>query len=154
MPDSPAPGTTPGLRIARVFDAPRERLWREWTRPEAFADWFGGPQGEIPLASVSMDVREGGAWKATMHFGGREIHWHGRYVEVAEPERLVLTVSDQPGDDPDEIVTVELTDVGDGRTEMILTQGGGGLTAEEYERAKHGWGGFLDRMSERLADGA
>jgi uncharacterized protein YndB with AHSA1/START domain len=49
----------PGLSITRVFDAPRERVWREWTTPERFADWFGG-EAEVPPDSVSMDVRKGG----------------------------------------------------------------------------------------------
>jgi uncharacterized protein YndB with AHSA1/START domain len=29
-----------GIEITRVFDAPRERVWKEWTEPERFADWF------------------------------------------------------------------------------------------------------------------
>ena len=85
----------PGISITRIFDAPRERIWSEWTDPEAFADWYGGAQAEVPVSSVSMDVREGGAWKATMFAGPerRRINWHGSYREVVEPERLVLTVS-------------------------------------------------------------
>ena len=43
----------------RVFDAPRERVWREWTEPDAFADWFGGVAIEVPLSTVSMDLRAG-----------------------------------------------------------------------------------------------
>ena len=46
-----------------------------------------------------------------------------------------------------------LTDLGDGRTEMQMTQTGGGLPPEGYERAKEGWGGFFDRMAERLEAG-
>jgi len=59
----PSPGVTAGeegIAITRVFDAPRERVWREWTEPERFADWYGGADAEVPLSSVSMDVREGG----------------------------------------------------------------------------------------------
>jgi uncharacterized protein YndB with AHSA1/START domain len=91
----------PGISVTRVFDAPRERVWREWTEPERFADWFGGPDAEVPLSSVSMDVRKGGSWRATMFAGPgrRQIQWRGEYREVAEPERLVFTLSDQPGDD-------------------------------------------------------
>ena len=48
-----------GVRITRVFDAPRERVWSEWTEPASFADWFGGRECEVPLTSVSMDVRPG-----------------------------------------------------------------------------------------------
>ena len=90
-----------GITITRVFDAPRERVWREWTEPERFADWFGGAESEVPVSTVSMDVRPGGAWRATMFAGPgrREIQWKGEYREVVEPERLVFTISDQPGDD-------------------------------------------------------
>jgi uncharacterized protein YndB with AHSA1/START domain len=48
--------------------------------------------------------------------------WEGVYREVVEPERLVLTFSDQPGEEAHELVTVVLTDLGDGRTEMRLEQ--------------------------------
>jgi uncharacterized protein YndB with AHSA1/START domain len=141
-----------GITITRVFDAPRERVWEEWTEPERFADWFGGPESEVPLTSVSMDVRPGGAWRLTMFAapGRREIQWKGEYREVVEPERLVFTVSDQPGDDAYELVTVVLTDLGDGRTEMLFRQRGQ-LAPETYERAGEGWSGFFDRMAERLA---
>jgi uncharacterized protein YndB with AHSA1/START domain len=143
-----------GITITRVFDAPRERVWEEWTEPERFADWFGGPDSEVPLTSVSMDVRPGGAWRLTMFAapGRREIRWKGEYREVVEPERLVFTVSDQPGDDAYELVTVMLTDLGDGRTEMLFQQRGQ-LPPEVYERAGEGWSVFFDRLAERLAGG-
>jgi uncharacterized protein YndB with AHSA1/START domain len=143
----------PGITITRVFEAPRERVWEEWTNPEGFADWFGGPEAEVPLSTVSMDVRPGGAWRATMFAGPnrREIQWTGEYREVVEPERLVLTFSDQPGEDEYELVTIVLTDLGDGRTEMHFQQHGR-MSAEQYGRAEQGWSTFLDRMAERLAD--
>jgi uncharacterized protein YndB with AHSA1/START domain len=140
-----------GIRITRVFDAPRERLWREWTQPESFADWYGGPECDVPLSSVSMDVRPGGEWRLTMFAppGRRRIDWSGEYREVDPPERLVFTVTDQPGDDAFELVSVVLTDLGDGRTEMLFEQRGS-MSPEQYERATDGWGKFFDRMQERL----
>jgi uncharacterized protein YndB with AHSA1/START domain len=142
-----------GITITRVFDAPRERVWREWTEPERFADWFGGAESEVPLSTVSMDVRPGGWWRLTMYAepGRREIRWKGEYREVVEPERLVFTVSDQPGDDAYELVTVVLTDLGDGRTEMHFEQRGS-LPPEVYEAAAEGWSGFFDRVDARLAE--
>jgi uncharacterized protein YndB with AHSA1/START domain len=141
-----------GITITRVFEAPRERVWKEWTQPEPFADWFGGPEAEVPLETVSMDVRPGGSWRATMYAGPErhEIQWKGEYREVVEPERLVLTFSDQPGEDVYELVIVVLTDLGDGRTEMLFQQFGR-MTPEQYERAGEGWGSFFDRIAERLA---
>ncbi len=152
MADAPAPGY--GLLITRVFDAPRERVWLEWTTAEAFADWYGGPAAEVPVESVSMDLRPGGGWSATMFAGPDrlEIQWEGEYVEVVEPERLAFTVTDVPGEPERDLVTVDLTDLGDGRTEMRMTQTGGSMPAAGYERAKEGWGGFFDRMAERLAE--
>jgi uncharacterized protein YndB with AHSA1/START domain len=143
----------PGITMTRVFDAPRERVWLEWTEPEAFADWFGGTESDVPLDTVAMDVRPGGEWRLTMYFGAerREIRWRGDYREVVAPERLVFTVTDQPDSDAYELVTVVLVDLGDGRTEMQFEQRGGGLTPEEYERAGQGWGAFFDRVDARLA---
>jgi uncharacterized protein YndB with AHSA1/START domain len=145
---------SPGISIVRTFDAPRERVWKEWTEPEPFADWFGGTESEVPLSSVSMDVAPGGLWRLTMYAGPerREIRWKGEYREVVEPERLVFTVSDQPEGDAYELVTVVLADLGDGRTEMRFEQRGS-LPPEMYERAGQGWSIFFDRIAERLAGG-
>ncbi len=141
-----------GVTITRIFDAPRERVWREWTEPEAFADWYGGADADVPLEGVSMDVRPGGALRATMYFGPerREIRWSGEFHVVEAPERLVFTITDRPEMDRFELVTVELTDLGDGRTEMRFEQRGW-MQPEDYERTGAGWGVFFDRMSERLA---
>ena len=148
-PNHPLPGGK-GIRLTRVFDAPRELVFRAWTEPARFAQWFGGHAATIPLASVAMDVRPGGAWRALMIVGPerREIAWRGIYREVVPPERLVFTVSDQPGDEAD-VVTVVLNDLG-GQTEMVFRQDGGHLTDEQYARAGAGWGTFFDVLAEGL----
>jgi len=140
----------PGITIVRVFDASRERVWREWTEPSAFADWFGGGDCEIPLSTVLMDVRAGGSWRATMFCdgGNRRIDWSGDYLEVVEPERIVFTFSADPGVS-NEVVTVVLHDLGDGHTEMRFEQRGS-QSAEDYERTGAGWGKFLDQLASRL----
>jgi uncharacterized protein YndB with AHSA1/START domain len=150
----PEPGDTAGergLELTRIFQASRERLWREWTEPERFADWFGGREAHVPVDSVSMDVRPGGRWQATMHHDGAESRWEGIYREVVEPARLVLTFSDQPSDEAHEVVTVVFTDLGDGRTEMRLEQRGT-HSRDLYERTLEGWSSFIDRLAERLYD--
>ena len=63
----------------------------------------------------------------------------------------MFTLSDQPGDDVYELATVVLTDLGDGRTEMLFEQRGQ-LSAEQYRHAREGWASFFDRIAERLAD--
>jgi uncharacterized protein YndB with AHSA1/START domain len=142
---------TNAFTINRVFDAPRERVWQEWIEPERFADWFGA-DGEVPLATVSMDVREGGQWRLTMFYGPNRVesNWHGQYQEVVPPERLVLTMTDQPeGGDRYALITVVLTDLGDGRTEMHFEQRDD-QTPDAHKRARAGWGKFFDRLEGRL----
>jgi uncharacterized protein YndB with AHSA1/START domain len=84
--------------------------------------------------------------------GRRRIDWKGEYREVDPPERLVFTVSGQPGNEAFELVTVVLDDLGDERTQMRFEQRGS-LSPEQYERATEGWGTFFDRVQERLAGG-
>lgn len=141
----------PDIEMSWTFEAPREEVWREWTEPERFADWYGGPDFPIPLDTVAMDVREGGKWNLVMIAGPREIHWDGEYIEVKEPERLVFTVSDQPEEDVYDLCTVVLTDLDGDRTEMLFQQSGGHMSAEAYRRAAQGWSGFFERIAERLA---
>jgi uncharacterized protein YndB with AHSA1/START domain len=81
----------------------------------------------------------------------RVIRWAGQYREVAAPERLVFTITNQPGDDRYELVTVQLTDLEDGRTEMHFQQRGH-MRPDEYDYAKSGWGTFFARLDERLAE--
>jgi uncharacterized protein YndB with AHSA1/START domain len=148
MTDNPVPE----IRITRVFDAPRELVWRAWTEPARFADWFGGKEAEIPVSTVAMDVRPGGDWRATMVGaapGGADIPWRGTYQEVVEPERLVFTLTDRPGDEY-ELCTVLLTDDG-GRTRMSFTQEGGHIPPDFVERTIAGWQAFFDRMAELVA---
>ena len=141
-----------GIAITRVFDAPRERVWKEWTEASRFAGWFGGPGIVVPVTSVSIDLRPGGAWEATtLAFGrdGRDVRWHGRYLEIVTPERLEFTIT--TGVHPAEVATVLLSALGS-RTEMVFRQRGN-LSAAEYERVSNAWSLEFDCMTARLADG-
>ena len=113
---------TDGMTITRIFDAPRERVWQEWTEPERFADWFGGGEAEIPLSTVSMDVRPGGEFRSTMvhETDGTELPFAGSFREVVEPERLVQELRNpaDPSDTNVETFTTTLEDLGDGKTEV------------------------------------
>ncbi len=141
------------VTITRVFDAPRELVWKAWTEPEHFAHWFGTPPFTTPVATIELDVRPGGAWRATMvhEEDGTELPFRGVYREVVEPERLVLTFDDV--DDPSnprvEVLTVTFTDL-DGKTEVVAHQAGH-LPEEEYDALAEGYGGFFDRLAEHLA---
>jgi uncharacterized protein YndB with AHSA1/START domain len=139
-----------GATVTRTFAATPEQVFDAWVDPQQFATWFGGSGVNVPAESVAMDVRVGGAWKATMVIGNGvpDINWVGEYVEIDRPSRLVITLSDR---EPErEIVTVILTAV-DGGTQMVFSQTGGHLSPEEYGRVAEGWGTFFDAMADIFA---
>ncbi len=87
----PATVTTPtdrSIYIERVFNAPRERVWRAFTDPALVARWWG--RGN-ELTIERMDVERGGHWRYVEH-GPEGAHgFEGRYREVTPPERLAYT---------------------------------------------------------------
>jgi len=73
----------------RVFDAPRELVFRAWTDPKALVKWWG-PNG-FTTTSQEFDLRPGGAWRLVMHGpNGTDYPGEFRFAEIASPERLVL----------------------------------------------------------------
>lgn len=74
---------------SRVFDAPRDLVWKMWTDPEHVAQWYG-PRG-YRTTIHEMDVRPGGHWRFILHGpDGQDYQNHNVYLEVVEPERLVF----------------------------------------------------------------
>jgi uncharacterized protein YndB with AHSA1/START domain len=144
-----------GIVIVRIFDAPRELVFKAWTEPERFATWFGEHDSSIPLENMSMDARPGGAWSATMIHGPDriEIPFFGEFREVVEPEVVEMTVdvAGEPDSGKPEILRAEFRDLGNDRTEMTFTQRGGNLPADEYSRAMRGSLIFFERLAEHLS---
>ncbi|HVQ62359.1 MAG TPA: SRPBCC family protein [Burkholderiales bacterium] len=76
------------IAATRIFDAPRELVWKVWTDPGHVGNWWG-PNG-FTTTIHSMEVRPGGVWRYVMHGpDGRDYHNKVTYLEVVEPERLV-----------------------------------------------------------------
>lgn len=140
-----------GYDIERTFPAPRELVWKMWTEPQHFSYWWGGTAVDVPLESITFDVRPGGVWKARMVAEGWSIDWVGEFWEVGEPEKLVIAFTDDASNPARDTFTVVLTEQGD-TTHMLLQQRGGNLTAEQYEQAREGTATFMDAMAERLAE--
>lgn len=106
------------IRIERIFDAPRDRVWRAFTEPELVAQWWG--RGNR-LVVERLEVERGGHWRFVEH-GPEGVHgFEGRFREVVPPERLVHTFEwdGMPGYTVLETVTFE--DLGDGRTKIVNT---------------------------------
>lgn len=135
-----------GLNITRTFKTTRSQVFEAWTKPEHFSFWFGSEAVEVPLDTVKMDVQPGGSWSAVMHLpDGSTKSWLGRYLEVDEPSKLLLTLNDDPSSTTSEAVTVVLTEV-DGGTKMMMKQDGGNLSEEQYKAATVGYNKFFDSM--------
>ena len=106
------------LVMERIFDAPRELVWKVITDPDRITDWWG-PHGYTTTV-VEMDVRPGGHWRFINHTtGGEDVPFKGEYLEVVPPERLVQTfIVDVDGlREEAAITTLTLEDLG-GRTKV------------------------------------
>src|SRR5438067_4319500 len=76
------------LRITRVFEAPREVVFRWWTQAEKLAQWSGCKQATN--CEVEMDFRVGGGFTQKMQIGDKgRFTFTGTYEEIVEPERIV-----------------------------------------------------------------
>jgi uncharacterized protein YndB with AHSA1/START domain len=113
--------TTPSdreIRAERVFDAPRERVWRAFTDPAQIAQWWG--RGH-KLVVERMEVERGGHWRFVEHAPDGVHGFEGRYREVTPPERLVQTFEWDGMPGYVEVTTTTLEDLGDGRTRVVTT---------------------------------
>ncbi|MDN4639144.1 SRPBCC domain-containing protein [Agreia sp. PsM10] len=140
------------LTITRSFAAPREAVFDAWTNPEKFAVWFGTDGVDVPAETLSMDVRPGGSWKAVMKLpDDTSISWVGEYLEVDAPSHLVMTITDNPALDARGVITVDLSEVGDG-TEMIMSQESPGFDQGQLDQTAIGYNAFFDVMGTLVAE--
>jgi uncharacterized protein YndB with AHSA1/START domain len=94
--------------VTRSLKGPRDRVWQVLTQPGHFEGWLPAKPG-----TAVLDVRTGGSWQATVISSeGDEIPLTGRYDEVSEPDRLVMTV---PGD---VVTAITLTTIPDDTTQI------------------------------------
>ena len=148
------------LTITRVFDAPREAVWKAWTDPEWAMRWWGPEHFTAPVCRI--DLRVGGAYLFCMRSPEGQDFWStGIYREIVPFERLVCSDSfadekgnvvpashyGMEGDFPLELqVTVTLEDQG-GKTVMTLRHAGM-PPGEMSDSAAAGWNGSFDKLAE------
>ena len=145
------------LIIERVFDAPRELVWKAFTDPDQIAQWFGPVGYHVPRETVTIDLRVGGEMTFTMvpeeegmPPGGES---SGVISELVEPSLLVTDEDIAP-----ELVEVfgaeritmrlELHDEG-GKTRIVLHQGPYG--EHILGDAREGWGSSFTKLDKLLA---
>jgi uncharacterized protein YndB with AHSA1/START domain len=136
------------LVISRIFDAPREQVFRAWAEPDRAVRWWG-PQGFIVVHS-KMDLRPGGAYRVCMRsLEGTEHRQRGVYRELIEPERLVFTFAwEDKGGRPrhETVVTVSFAECG-GKTKLTLHQAiFETVTARDLHQG--GWASALECLTE------
>lgn len=148
------------ITVTRVLDVPRAAVYRAWTEPELFAQWWGPRGFTTDLSTVALDVRVGGTWTATMAAEGGigEFPFTGVYREVVANERLAFTLVD-PNDEnvaaraargeAEELTTVTFAD-DEGGT-LLSFQQAGRLAPEKSAEAEAGWNSFLDCLADHLA---
>ena len=140
------------LVITRIFDAPRELVFKAWTDPEHIVRWMG-PRG-FRSTVLRSDLREGGAYRIHMLGPEGDDHWtQGIFREIVEPQRLVMAGSwaDAQGNptSPETLLTINFEDY-EGKTRLTLHQAVfESITARDEHRA--GWNSSLDCLAEYLA---
>jgi len=156
--------------IERVFDAPRDLVWKCFVEPERMKEWFG-PKGSVIVAS-KMNFRVGGIYHAAMRGPDGRVMWAKFvYREILAPERLVWvhSFSDEAGGltrhplSPtwplELLTTVTLEDSAGGKTKVTLRWSPHNATAEEiktFDAARdgmtQGWSGSFERLAAYLAN--
>ena len=145
--------------VTRIFDAPRELVWRAWTEPKYVTQWWGPKGFTVPFCK--MDFRVGGKYLYCMRSpDGQEFWSGGEYHEIVPQERIAASMyfSDPEGnkveaaqygiehealEDVHDVITFE--DFGNGQTKITF------LGNEPMESAKNsgqleGWIQILDKL--------
>jgi len=151
------------LVITRIFDAPRDIVWKYWTDPDYFKKWWGPKDFTCPVAKI--DFRVGGTNLSAMQSKeGRQFWSTGTYKEIAPMEKIVVTDSfaDENGNVvpstyygmegfPLELqVIIAFEDIG-GKTKMTLKHAGvEGLDEKTRRDMEQGWNESFDKLVRHL----
>jgi uncharacterized protein YndB with AHSA1/START domain len=133
--------------ITRVFNAPRDLIFKCVTDPEHLTKFWGPVGTRAPLENITVDLRVGGVFETVIvDEAGAQYASRGVYTEIDPPSKLAWT-------EPDVGVTTTttFTDLGDGRTEVRIHQIN---VPEQYasEEAQAGFNSSMDRFEAHLAE--
>jgi uncharacterized protein YndB with AHSA1/START domain len=110
--------TVPIIRITRDFAATPAQVLRAHTDPDLYAAWVG--PADITTRIDHWDARSGGSFAFTNLRDGEEYRFHGCFHEIS-PTRMVQTFTFDGWPDGVSLDTLTLTDLGDGRTRLVVT---------------------------------
>jgi uncharacterized protein YndB with AHSA1/START domain len=151
------------LVVTRIFNAPRELVWKAWTDPVHMMRWWGPKNFTAPVIKINLKV--GGKYLCCMRSAEGQEFWSiGIYKEIVPFEKIVCTDSfadekgnvvhashyGMPGDDfPMEMeVTIQLEDL-DGKTKMTLIHVGL-PSGDMQDMTSVGWNESFDKLVESL----
>ena len=145
---------TSEITISRVFDAPRELVYRAFTDPDQLAQWFGPVGATVPRDTVEIDARVGGHLRFVMTV--EEINLtnpvEATFTEVVENELLVSEMQAEgvPGVDGTlkGTLRLEFHDEGDGKTRLELRQGP--FDQEIGDQTREGWESSFTKLDALL----
>lgn len=100
-------GSERELVVTRTFDAPPRIVFEAWTRAELFQRWWVPKSIGLTLLSCDMDVRVGGKYRLVFQASPQPMAFHGTYLEVTPPSRLVWTNEEAGGSGQVTTVTFE-----------------------------------------------
>jgi len=156
---------TRDLVVTRVFDAPIELAWKAWTDPDYVMRWWGPEYFTSPSAKIDLRVGETSlvCMRAPKDFGGMDIYSTWVYQQIVPMQRIefIQNLSDEKGNllDPatlglppefprDTRTVVTFKDLGNGKTEMTVTQYNmPGADTEMGKNAELGLNQSLDKMA-------
>jgi uncharacterized protein YndB with AHSA1/START domain len=113
--------TTPSdreIKCERIFDAPKDKVWRAYTDPKLIAQWWG--RGN-KLDIQSHELKPGGRWRFVEHSDHGEFGFEGEFREVTPRDRIVQTFGWDGMEGQTIVETAEFHDLGDGRTKIVST---------------------------------
>ena len=129
------------LTLSRVFDAPRELVWKAYTDPKDIVKWMFAKDWEAPFAET--DVRKGGTFRIGMRPADHSeegFTLDGTYREVVKPERIVQLLSDG------RVLTTTFADER-GKTKLTLSV----EMSESEEQERTGYTQILENLAKHLA---
>jgi uncharacterized protein YndB with AHSA1/START domain len=136
------------LVYTRVFEAPRELVFRCMIEPEHLTHFWGPSGVSTPLETITVDARPGGSFETVMvnDTDGSRYPTRAIFIEVTEPERLVWQEPDNGV-----VTTSTFRDLSGTRTEVTIHQANVPAAFRSPE-ARAGFATSLDRFAAYLAE--
>jgi len=151
---------TERMIVTRVFDAPRELVWKAWTDPKYVMQWWGPKDFTAPFCKI--DFRVGGKFLCCMRAPDGKEFWNGgEYHEIVPHEKIVYSMyfADSKGNKVDaaeygieheaidglrDVITFE--DLGGGKTKLTLT-GNEAMESAKNSGEVEGWNQIFDKFA-------